>query len=117
MQLDTAIEQRKREINNISNDINGEKDQTEAFGQNLRQKQLDLLNAQLDRSKMLYKNQKFATMGTRYNEISTSKLPFYPFANISAYFRPIPSPDARQPGWCHSRARAPEKLGDRGRPE
>jgi hypothetical protein len=82
MQLDTAIEQRKREINNISNDINGEKDQTEAFGQNLRQKQLDLLNAQLDRSKMLYKNQKFATMGTRYNEISTSKLPFYPVANI-----------------------------------
>lgn len=32
MQLDTAIEQRKREINNVSNDINGEKDNNEANG-------------------------------------------------------------------------------------
>lgn len=32
MQLDTAIEQRKREIDNVSNDINKEKDQGEANG-------------------------------------------------------------------------------------
>ena len=45
MQLDTAIEQRKREINNISNDINNERGQSENESQNLRQKQIDVLNA------------------------------------------------------------------------
>ena len=30
MQLDTAIEQRKREIENVSGDINQEKDQSDA---------------------------------------------------------------------------------------
>jgi len=73
MQLDTAIEQRKREINNVSNDINGEKDNNEANGQQLRQKKIDLLNTQLDRSKVLFQERKFKMMGTRYNEIATSK--------------------------------------------
>ena len=73
MQLDTAIEQRKREINNVSNDINGEKDQNEANGQALRQKKIDLLNTQLDRSKVLFQERKFKMMGQRYNEIATSK--------------------------------------------
>lgn len=73
MQLDTAIEQRKREINNVSNDINGEKDNNEANGQQLRQKKIDLLNTQLDRSKVLFQERKFKMMGTRYNEIATSQ--------------------------------------------
>jgi len=45
MQLDTAIEQRKREVNNVSNDINVEKDNNENQGQQLRQKKIELLNA------------------------------------------------------------------------
>lgn len=73
MQLDTAIEQRKREINNVSNDINGEKEQSEAQGQGLRQKKIDLLNTQLDRSKVLFADRKARVMGDRYNEIATSK--------------------------------------------
>ena len=75
MQLDTVIEQRKREIENVSNDINNEKDQNEINGNNLRQKKIDVLKTQLDRSKALYQNSKFATMGARYNEIATSKSP------------------------------------------
>ena len=43
MQLDTAIDQRKREINNISNDINNERNQSDAENQNLRQKQIEVL--------------------------------------------------------------------------
>ena len=43
MQLDTAIDQRKREINDVSNDINNEKDQNEAYNQNMREKDLGLL--------------------------------------------------------------------------
>jgi len=73
MQLDTAIDQRKREINNVSNDINGEKDQVENGGQKSRQQKIDLLNSTLDRSKMLYAQTKAKIMGDRYNDIATSK--------------------------------------------
>lgn len=73
MQLDTAIEQRKREVTNISNDINNEKGQNEQMGKGLLQGRLNLLNQQLNRSKCFYQNQKFKTMGDRYNEIATSK--------------------------------------------
>ena len=45
MQLDTAIEQRKREINNISNDINNERNQSDAENQNLRQRQIEVLSS------------------------------------------------------------------------
>ena len=44
MQLDTTIEQRRREINNVSNDINGEKDQNEGVKNELRMGQIDLLD-------------------------------------------------------------------------
>lgn len=56
MQLDTAIDQRNREIQNVSNDINAERDQNEENGQGLRQRKIDLLNTQLERSKVLYNN-------------------------------------------------------------
>lgn len=73
MQLDQTIEERKREINNVSNDINNEKDQNDQFGQQLREKKLQMLNQQLERSKMSFQHQKFRTMGNRYSEIATSK--------------------------------------------
>ena len=73
MQLDTAIDQRNREIQNVSNDINAERDQNEDNGQNLRQRKIDMLNTQLERSKVLYNNQRLKIMGDRYNQIATSK--------------------------------------------
>ena len=54
MQLDTTIEQRKREINNVSNDINGEKDQNDQMRDGLRQGQVEMLNNQIAKSKALY---------------------------------------------------------------
>ena len=54
MQLDTAIEGRKREIDNVAKDINNEKDNNENNGQRLRQTKLQLLNTQLDKSKALF---------------------------------------------------------------
>ena len=59
MQLDTAIEQRKREFENVQGDIGNEKDQSEANNQNLRQRKIDLLNTQLDRSKAAFNQQSF----------------------------------------------------------
>ena len=43
MQLDTAIDQRKREVENIENDINAEKDQSEQNNMNLRERKISLL--------------------------------------------------------------------------
>lgn len=73
MQLDTAIEQRKREIDNISNDINKEKDQGEVNSQNLRQRKLELLNTQLEKARAAFALRKCQTLGQCYNQIATSK--------------------------------------------
>ena len=73
MQLDTAIEGRKREIDNVAKDINNEKDNNEQNGQRLRQTKLQLLNTQLDKSKALFQDKKYRMMGEQYNAIATSK--------------------------------------------
>jgi len=41
---------------------------------NLRQRKIDLLNTQLERSKAAFNNQSQRLQGQRYNEIATSKL-------------------------------------------
>ena len=73
MQLDTAIEQRKREINNVSNDINNEKGSNEENAVNLNDLKLNVLSAQIDQNRSLYQNNRMKLMGDRYNEIATSK--------------------------------------------
>ena len=67
MQLDTTIEQRRREINNVSNDINGEKDQNEGVKNELRMGQIDLLDKQIERAKFTYQNQKMKNLAARYD--------------------------------------------------
>lgn len=73
MNLDTAIEQRKREIDDVTNDITNEREQNESYQQNLRQVDLEVMKMQLDKARVNFTNQKFKTMGDRYNEIATSK--------------------------------------------
>ena len=73
MQLDTAIDQRRREIDNVTGDINNEKDQSDNSNMNLRQRKLDLLTTQLDRSKLAFNQQSCKLQGHRYNEIATGK--------------------------------------------
>jgi len=73
MQLDTTIEQRKREINNVSNDINGEKDQNEQLRQDLRQGQIELLNQQIEKAKVLYEGNKMRTLAARYDQVATDQ--------------------------------------------
>lgn len=73
MQLDTAIEQRKREIDNVSNDINQEREQSEANQENLRQRKLELLTNQLDKARTAFAVQRCNTLGQLYNQIATSK--------------------------------------------
>lgn len=73
MQLDTTIEQRKREINNVSNDINGEKEQNEQLRQDLRQGQIELLNQQIEKAKVLYEGNKMRTLAARYDQVATDQ--------------------------------------------
>ena len=73
MQLDTAIEQRKREVDNVSNDINNEKANNENNAIALNEQKLNLLSAQIDQNRTLYQRNKLKLMGDRYNEIATSK--------------------------------------------
>jgi len=47
MQLDTTIDQRKREIDDISGDINGEREQRENNSKEIKRVQLDILAARL----------------------------------------------------------------------
>ena len=73
MQLDTTIEQRKREINNVSNDINNEKDQNENLRQDLRQGQIEMLNQQIEKAKVVYEGQKMKTLAERYSQVATDQ--------------------------------------------
>ena len=73
MQLDTTIEQRKREINNVSNDINGEKDQNEQLRQDMRGGQIEMLNEELEKAKTLYTAQKMKTLAQRYDQVATDQ--------------------------------------------
>ena len=71
--MDTTIEQRKREIGNISNDINEERDQVEQIKQNLRAGQVDLLTKRLEKAKLIYATTKNKTLSQRYDEVAKSK--------------------------------------------
>lgn len=73
MQLETTIEQRRREIGNVSNDINNERDQNENMKNNVKRDQLDLLSKKLEKHKNNFLSNKFATLSQRYDEVSTSK--------------------------------------------
>ena len=55
MQLDTTIEQRKHEIDNISNDIGAERDQKENTQKELKRTQLDILTNRLSQAKVEWK--------------------------------------------------------------
>lgn len=75
MQIDTAIEQRRNEIGNVSNDINGERDQNENMRNNLKRNQLDVLGKKLLKNKDIFTINKMQTFSKRYDEIATGTFP------------------------------------------
>jgi len=74
MQLDTTIEQRKREINEISNSINNERDRNENMKSEMRENQINLLTKKLEKAKLVFSQEKNKTLAQRYDEVATSKL-------------------------------------------
>lgn len=61
MQLDTTMEQRKREITNISGDINNEREYNEQYRNDLKRSQLELLARRLEQSQAAFENIKLTT--------------------------------------------------------
>ena len=53
---------------------------------NLRQRKIDLLNTQLERSKAAFNNQSQRLQGQRYNEIATSKLRNSPASDLTKFY-------------------------------
>jgi len=54
MSLDTTIEQRKRELTNITGDINNERDYNEGYRNDLKRSQLELLARRLEKSQATF---------------------------------------------------------------
>lgn len=73
MQLDTTIEQRKREINEISTNINQEREVNENQTSQLRDGQVDLLAKKLEKAKLVYAQEKNRTLAQRYDEVATNR--------------------------------------------
>jgi septal ring factor EnvC (AmiA/AmiB activator) len=73
MQLDTTIEQRKREINDISNSINQEREVNEQLRGEMRENQVGLLAKKLEKAKLVFAQEKNKTLAQRYDEVATSK--------------------------------------------
>ena len=73
MALDTTIETRRNEINNISNDIGNERQLNEEARLGMRDKQFEMLQKQIEKQKSLYENKSLDTMSNLYAQIATSK--------------------------------------------
>merc|ERR1711976_448439 len=72
-QLDTTIDAKRNEINNVSNEINAEKEQSNDQGQALRQNQIELLNKQIALQRNLFELRSAKTQGGRYADIATGQ--------------------------------------------
>jgi hypothetical protein len=72
MQLDTTMEQRKREITNISGDINNEREYNEQYRNDLKRSQLELLARRLEQSQAAFENIKLTTQALKFSEVATS---------------------------------------------
>ena len=66
MALDTTIETRRNEINNISNDIGNERQLNEEARLGMRDKQFEMLQKQIEKQKSLYENKSLDTMSNLY---------------------------------------------------
>ena len=66
MALDTTIETRRNEINNISNDIGNERQLNEEARLGMRDKQFEMLQKQIEKQKSLYENRSLDTMSNLY---------------------------------------------------
>lgn len=73
MQLDTTMEQRRREIQNISGDISNERDYNEQYRNDLKRSQLELLAKKLQFSQAAFENTKLSTMANKFGDVAANR--------------------------------------------
>jgi len=73
MQLDTTMEQRRREIQNISGDINNEREYNEQYRNDLKRSQLELLAKRLEHSQAAFQSVKLSTMAQKFADVAANR--------------------------------------------
>jgi len=73
MQLDTTMEQRRREIQNISQDINNERDYNDQYRNDLKRSQLEMLGRRLEYSNAAFQNVRLTTEAQRFADVASNR--------------------------------------------
>lgn len=73
MQMDTTMEQRKREVSNVQGDIETERDQNQQNQGEMRRHQWALVARKLDKCREQYTNDKLNTMSGKFSEVATNQ--------------------------------------------
>ena len=73
MQLDTTIEQRLKELEQVNDEIEQARNDIVQYEDITQKNQIETLAAKLEKCKNLFEISKFQQMAKRYDEISTSK--------------------------------------------
>ena len=74
MQLDTTIEQRLKELEQVNDEIEGARNESNQNEESTQKLQIELLASKLEKTKNLFDVLKFQQLSKKYDEIATSKL-------------------------------------------
>lgn len=73
MQLDTTIEQRLKELEQVNDEIEQTRNETGQYEEVTQKNQVEMLAGKMDRAKNGYDILKFQALSKRYDELATSK--------------------------------------------
>ena len=73
MQLDTTIEQRLKEFEQVNDEIEQARNDCSKLEEQSQKTQIELLAEKLERGKNVFEILKFQTLSKRYDEVATSK--------------------------------------------
>jgi len=74
MQLDTTIEQRLKEFEQVNDEIEQARNESNKLEELSQKTQIELLAEKLERSKNVFEILKFQSLAKRYDEVATSKM-------------------------------------------
>ena len=82
MQLDTTIEQRLKELEQVNDEIEQARNDSNQNEETTQKLQIELLSSKLEKSKNLFDVLKFQQLSKKYDDISTSKFhTFLPYTD------------------------------------
>jgi hypothetical protein len=73
MQLDTTIEQRLKELEQVNDEIEGARNEAGQLEELNQKNQVEMLAARIERARSGFDTIKFQTMAKRYEDVATSK--------------------------------------------